>query len=145
MSATERVRELLDERGVEWKEHRHTLAGSMAIQRETLWGQPIDNTNRKPIPHVYHFRATEMGDGRLFLEAQLVTPEQAVDATLGPTATTVDETETWECVCDQIGRYGKRVTVHMMECSECGHTYEHVNGDYEFCPHCGRRIVEVNA
>jgi hypothetical protein len=51
-----------------------------------------------------------------------------------------DETDTWECVCDGIGRYGKRVTIHVMECSECGHTYEHVNGDYEFCPHCGRRI-----
>lgn len=54
-----------------------------------------------------------------------------------------DETDTLECVCDQVGRYGKRVTIHMMECSECGRTYEHVNGDYEFCPRCGRRI-EVN-
>lgn len=51
--------------------------------------------------------------------------------------TTVDET--WH-----VGFYmwnGERVTVHVMECSECGHTYEHVNGDYEFCPRCGRRIV----
>ena len=53
-----------------------------------------------------------------------------------------DETDTWECVCDGIGRYGKRVTIHVMECSECGGTYEHVNGDYEFCPHCGRRVVD---
>ena len=51
-----------------------------------------------------------------------------------------DETETWECVCDGIGHYGKRLTVHVMECSECGRTYEHVFGDYEYCPHCGRRI-----
>ena len=51
-----------------------------------------------------------------------------------------DETDTWECVCDQFGRYGKRVTIHVMECSECGHTYEHVNGGCEFCPHCGLRI-----
>ena len=87
MSATNELRRMLDERGVEWKEHHHTLAGSMAIQRETLWGQPIDNTNGKPIPHVYHCRATEMGDGRLFLEAQLVTPAQAIAATLGPTVT----------------------------------------------------------
>lgn len=58
--------------------------------------------------------------------------------------TMVDETDTWECVCDGIGRYGKRITVHVMECSECGHTYEHVNGDYEFCPRCGCRIVEVD-
>lgn len=56
----------------------------------------------------------------------------------------VDETDTWECVCDSIGHYGKRMTIHVMECSECGRTYEHVNGDYEFCPHCRRRIVEVD-
>ena len=82
-----------------------------------------------------------------------MTPEQAIAATLGScncsnnctngerTETChADETDTWECVCDQIGRYGKRVTIHVMECSECGHAYEHVNGDYEYCPHCGRRI-----
>ena len=57
--------------------------------------------------------------------------------------TITDETDTWEFVCDSIGHYGKRVTVHVMECSECGRTYEHVNGDYEYCPHCGRRIMEV--
>ena len=32
--------------------------------------------------------------------------------------------------------------IHVMECSACGRTYEHVNGDYEYCPHCGRRINE---
>ena len=53
-----------------------------------------------------------------------------------------DETETIECVCDDVWHYCKRLTVHVMECSECGHTYEHVNGSYEFCPRCGRRIVE---
>lgn len=51
-----------------------------------------------------------------------------------------DETETFECVCDGIGHYGKHLTVHVMECSACGRTYEHVNGDYEYCPHCGRRV-----
>lgn len=34
--------------------------------------------------------------------------------------------------------------IHYMECSECGHTYEHVNGDYEFCPRCGRRRSDVD-
>lgn len=51
-----------------------------------------------------------------------------------------DETETWECVRDGIGHYGERVTVHVMECSGCGRTYEHVNGEYEYCPRCGARI-----
>lgn len=56
---------------------------------------------------------------------------------------TADETDTLECVCDQVGRYGMRVTIYVMECSACGHTYEHVNGDYEFCPRCGRKVVDV--
>lgn len=67
----------------------------------------------------------------------------AVDAALGAGTCQADETETWECVCDGIGRYGKRMTIHVMECTECGHTYEHVNGDYEFCPRCGRRREDV--
>ena len=277
MTASEELQALLTERGVEWKEHRHQMPGSMAVQTETLWGQPRDQ-NGKPLKHVYHCRATEMGDGRLFLEAQLVTPQQAVDATLGhiprpdPTwekwleslrhpdddiktigaaveqlmyeaiqfggdmgpngnvcgcidegdvltygfinswikrfestlgrdkysyeqwrkisdaigdameyahdkaiehpdkadpllnldeyvnrvldvafngeATLgrgeckADETETIDCVTDNIGNYGKRVTIHVMECSACGHTYEHVWGSYEYCPHCRAKVVD---
>lgn len=34
------------------------------------------------------------------------------------------------------------VKVHVMECDECGGTYEHVYGDYEWCPRCGRKAVE---
>ncbi len=63
---------------------------------------------------------------------------------LEPNTTTVDETDTWECVCDGIGHYGKRITVHVMECGECGGTYEYVNGSYEHCPRCGARIREVD-
>lgn len=32
------------------------------------------------------------------------------------------------------------VKVHVMECDECGGTYEHVNGDYERCPRCGKAV-----
>ena len=49
-------------------------------------------------------------------------------------------TETLECVCDGIGSYGKMVTIHVMECPEFGRTYDHVNGDYERCPHCGTKF-----
>ena len=51
-----------------------------------------------------------------------------------------DETETLECVCDGVGHYGKKVTIHVMECPECGRTYEYVNGYFERCPHCGTRF-----
>ena len=181
-SATEELRAMLDERGVEWNEHRHTLAGSMAIQRETLWGQPIDNTNGKPIPHVYHYRATEMGDGRLFLEAQLVTPEQDIAATLGAEdAYTREDVEsafvsgyslgclpvgsdpTWDqneqTMDEHMAEWGwvrKEAalgsgTCHNVEeypfawsftCSECGvHSITEGRG-FNFCPNCGRKVVE---
>lgn len=32
------------------------------------------------------------------------------------------------------------VKVHVMECDECGGTYEHINGDYERCPRCGKTV-----
>ena len=132
MTAIERVRELLDERGVDY--------------RVSATGYSIDIG---PYTTAYANRS----DTTLDVSLRQVTPAKAIAATLGSSSCTnnctngertgtctADETETWECVCDQIGRYGKRVTVHVMECSECGHTYEHVNGDYEFCPHCGRRL-----
>ncbi len=34
----------------------------------------------------------------------------------------------------------ENVKAYVMECSNCGHTYEHVNGDYEYCPHCKAMI-----
>ena len=115
MMPTETLRALLDERGVEWKEHRHVMPGSMAIQRETLWGQPTDVASGKPIPHVYHYRATEMGDGRLFLEAQLVTPEQAIAATMGRGMLTADD------VRDLIERHSD---------ASCGNGRDFHNGAY---------------
>ena len=53
---------------------------------------------------------------------------------------TADETETIKALYND-NHHIKHVTVHVMECSACGHTYEHVNGDYEYCPHCGRRMA----
>ena len=59
-----------------------------------------------------------------------------------------DETDTVFCIYKGRGNrgnivFGREFAIHVMECSECGRTYEHVNGDYEYCPHCGRRIMEV--
>jgi hypothetical protein len=33
----------------------------------------------------------------------------------------------------------ENATAHVMECDMCGCTYEHVNGGYPRCPHCGRK------
>lgn len=32
--------------------------------------------------------------------------------------------------------------IHVLECSACGKTCEHVNGSYPRCPHCGRKAVK---
>lgn len=45
--------------------------------------------------------------------------------------TTVDETGV-ETVVD---------AVHLCECNECGHSFEWVYGEYEYCPRCGARVV----
>jgi hypothetical protein len=67
-----------------------------------------------------------------------------MSATLGTGTCHADETYSYECIGDDSSCYGKVITVHVMECSECGGTYEHVNGSYEYCPRCGRRIEVVD-
>jgi len=32
--------------------------------------------------------------------------------------------------------------VHGWECRECGQSCEEMYGEYEYCPHCGRKVVE---
>ena len=55
-----------------------------------------------------------------------------------------EETETIRCSRPLRGLKRERITVHVMECYACGRTYEHVNGDYERCPHCGAIYEDVS-
>ena len=147
LTATEHMRRMLDECGVEWHDTKIGKGFITVFEHDGIT-----------------WIATEHSSGRLSVKGCVkptqghydgMTPAQAIAATLGSrncsdnctnserTGTChADETDTWECVCDGIGRYGKRVTVHVMECSECGRTYEHVNGGYEFCPRCRRKVVD---
>lgn len=34
------------------------------------------------------------------------------------------------------------VTYRTWECDECGQSCEEVFGSYEYCPHCGRKVVQ---
>ena len=84
--------------------------------------------------------ADESMDGTLIVTG--LTPAQAVIATLGTGTCEADETDLIPFVCAD-GDSSEVDYIHVMECSACGGTFEHVNGSYEFCPRCGRRI-EVN-
>ena len=48
-------------------------------------------------------------------------------AELGNGTCKLEETESYPSECGM---------VHVLECSNCGRECEHVNGDYEHCPHC---------
>ena len=110
-SATERLRALLDERGVEWwEEDGHTL----------WYGESLHHAASA-------FSSFMFGENeRVHLNA-MVTPEQAVAATLGP----------W--TCRDVGRYA-------FVCSECGWASDephHILGGFwpKYCPNCGREVV----
>ena len=108
MTATERLRQLLDERGVEW-----TYADGIVSFNDGK--------------HWYH--AWAYNDGAIVVSMGYLTPEQAVEATLGR--------ETCKAVYSPNGVY----------CSAChggGLTIPRrgVNALRNFCPNCGREVVE---
>ena len=132
VTATEELRHILDERGVEWKE-----VGRPERDPFTEW---------TTCNGAFRYWSRER-DGKLLVETATsikcsasCTPEQAIEATLGPGTCHADETDTIGALYND-NHHIKKITIHVMECSECGHTYEHVNGGYEYCPRCGRKVV----
>ena len=137
MSELDHLCELLDEAGVSYLSHR----GDITI------GYYTDD------PH----SVSEAMDHSL--QVTVLTAEQVMRALVHSSNCTdseqtgdecgtchADETDTIRCwVKTDMAGTERMKLIHVMECSECGHTYEHVNGDYEFCPRCGRRIVGVDA
>ena len=105
MTATERLRALLDERGVEWtgSDVRTSFLGWEAYE--------------------YYVFGQESG---LVAITTALTPEQAVEATLGR----------GECrdVCD--------CDLSAFKCSECG-WYCDTMHDVAYCGGCGRKVVDA--
>jgi len=140
-----------DHRELAWKSMRHhdgtMYDGMFIVGIETPEGQATYHYDIDPYWDMFNCKELDQApewDGH--------TPSEAIEriATLGATdarptqeessgTCEADETDTWECVRYDLGGYGRTMTVHVMECSECGHVYEHVNGDYEYCPRCGRK------
>ena len=102
MTATEELRRMLDERGVPWKGYGY--------ENHTWWGE-------------WHAENRPSVNG-LFLKVEgVVTPEQAIAATLGR----------GECH-DAAGKQ-----MAFFACSACGATNEHKHP--RFCYGCGRKVV----
>lgn len=113
MSATDELRRLLDERGVEWTGGQYTD-----------W----DDANGHPA------EAIEL-DGTLYASCVL-TPEQAVEATLGRGTCRVVRSIRH----DYEGGYGGTEYEHELS---CGHKTWWADDDPpEWCPYCGRKVVD---
>ena len=110
-SATETLRRLLDERGVEWWQSANTLGCVFTRWHSPLFGDEVV--------------AMENGKEGLVLFDHFMTPEQAIDATLG------------RGTC-RIGR-GTSGLMHVTtgHCSECG---AEVVKPAHYCPNCGRKV-----
>ena len=111
-SATEELRSLLDERGVEWWP-MHDIESGYREDRDTeflVYGC-------KHVAHEWGCR----------LQVDMLTPKQAVAATLGP-RTCEDMSGGDPCV---------------FACSYCGAMFDHPEHErVYYCPNCGAKVVE---
>ena len=117
MSATDELRRLLDERGVEWRGGLPTETMVEADGLDLLY--------------------VALPDGRVraFIRNYLA-PERAVEATLGRGTCRMCKRKGYD-----------REYLHHYECSECGEEVlrSSVMGESEpprFCPECGRRVEQ---
>lgn len=128
MTATDKLRKLLDGRGVEYKK-RDPMSDLPSADRETRWGRAS-------------YREWPSGTTRF--GATGTTPEQAIAATLGTGKCNVDVLNTGDCA-------GYECSEYIMHCNGCGREFGHVlyneDGDVwmsevpNFCPNCGRKVV----
>lgn len=120
MTATDELRRLLDERGVEW-----TAPNSCLRDEMTSWAVGGFYYDAFEVPEP---------DGTFLLTAAHqddLTPEQAVEATLGRGTCRFK----WS-----LARNGWADHT----CSECGYrenTDIHVSLGWHYCPNCGRKVV----
>ena len=122
MTATDELRRMLDERGVDY--------------RVSATGYSIDIG---PYTTAYANRS----DTTLDVSLRQVTPEQAIAATLGSSICTND--------CTNGGRTGTchevMIDRFFRGCGECGYMWEYMYGigkrvHPNFCHNCGRKVVD---
>ena len=123
MTATERIRAMLDERGVKWTEPSNDERS-----RTTYWTAGLLNCT-----------AVEFDDGvvNVSLTAYCVTPEQAIEATLGRgECKKLPSDGITRCF---VRRYGYEIEFGYWKCSACG--CECFEGA-RYCMGCGRKVRE---
>ena len=114
MTATEELRRLLDERGVEWWQSANTLGCIFTRWYSPLFGDEVV--------------AMENGEEGLVLFDHFMTPEQAVEATLGRGTCRMERDNAWS-------------SDYEWHCTECGEHVSTCNEPPRFCPSCGREVV----
>lgn len=123
MTATERLRALLDERGVKWWQSVNMLGCVFTRWYSSLFSDEVV--------------AMENGDGELELFSRIMTPEQAVEATLGRGTCRALDGESSSGAPLQARDYDEFWEPAGV-CSECGELIPLRN----YCPNCGRKVVE---
>ena len=112
MTATDELRALLDERGID-----HTDAEDGHTQH--TWWRCGDH------------KVTACASGQR-LNVYNLTPEQAVEATVGR----------WTCTVKHDVVYGLRgCGIDQWACSECGHMWWSIDGRPTCCPSCGAEVI----
>ena len=127
MSVTDELRAELTKRGVKWSNR------DGFNDYKTVWHHA--HTSYLLIESLFYSDTT-------ILKVRKPTVAQAIAATLGAGTCEADETDLIPFARADSSDLDVDY-IHVMECSACGGTYEHINGSYEFCPRCGRRIKEV--
>ena len=131
MTATDELRRLLDERGVEWWAEDDPEDPPYYLV--TKW---FSNANEQTFEEIPAIRSRA-------LRAYCVTPEQAVEATLGRgtcrDVRSTDHTIAFECSeCGCWVAYDEYWETGIYVPHETGQ--EHIHPHY--CPNCGRKVVE---
>lgn len=140
MTPTERLRELLDERGVRYTQTIVTEGTLFTIV-----------TNEE-----YYFVLVRDNNAGIEMWSQYLTPEQAVEATLGRGECKLDGyTDAAFSACQAPNEKDFIDYAEVCECTACGASiivppsYTRVSHDrdelwpiYRFCPHCGAEVVE---
>lgn len=119
-TATERLRELLDERNVEWKEYGY---------ENHSWWEGVDGVG-------WHAENRHSANGLYVKIEAVLTPEQAVSATLG--------SGTCEYAIKDNMNESEGMGDVWIECSACHCAFDYYADEWlmnmHYCPNCGKAV-----